>query len=103
MSQRVSLHAGLFYNGILRFDHDDRELLLDFQKEALEADRLLSPLFLPIHRFTEGRLRRDVDRQLGHRTLNCPPPEPFRSYSPWGSGRQRSSGGLPPAKHSIPR
>jgi anaerobic magnesium-protoporphyrin IX monomethyl ester cyclase len=67
MSQRVSLHAGLFYNGILRFDHADREPLLDFQKEALEADRLLSSLFLPVHRWAERRLRRDVDRQLGVR------------------------------------
>jgi anaerobic magnesium-protoporphyrin IX monomethyl ester cyclase len=75
MSQRVSLHAGLFYNGILRFDHQDRDQLLDFQQAALEADRLLSRVFTPIHRWAEHRLRHDVDRQLGHRTLNCPPPE----------------------------
>jgi anaerobic magnesium-protoporphyrin IX monomethyl ester cyclase len=82
MRERVSLHAGLFYNGILRFDHGDRELLLDFQKEALEADRLLSSLFLPLHRWAERRLRRDVDRQLGFRSLTCPPPRASQDATP---------------------
>ena len=65
IQERISLHAGLFYDGILTFDHADRDALLDFQADALARDRLLSRVFVPIHDWTRRRLAADVQRQLG--------------------------------------
>lgn len=65
MRERVALHAGLFYDGILTFDHADRDALLDFQADALARSRVLSRAFVPIHDWAHRRLLADVDRQLG--------------------------------------
>lgn len=67
MQERIALHAGLFYDGILTFDARDREALLDFQADALARDRVFSQVFVPIHRWARRRLEDDVARQLGPR------------------------------------
>lgn len=69
MQERISLHAGLFYDGILTFDPADRDALLDFQAEAIEHDRVLSRVFVPIHDWARRRLEADVERQLGPRVV----------------------------------
>ena len=65
MENRVALQASLFFPGLLRYDPEQREVLLDYQKRVAERN-VLSPLFDGLNWFVDRRLRRDVERCLEH-------------------------------------
>jgi anaerobic magnesium-protoporphyrin IX monomethyl ester cyclase len=64
MRNRVSLNAALFYQGMLHYDPAQRDALLDFQQRVAENHGLVRSLFGLVHRWVDGRLRRDVARHF---------------------------------------
>jgi radical SAM superfamily enzyme YgiQ (UPF0313 family) len=64
MRQRVALNAPLFFQGLLHYDPGQRDALLDFQRRVAENHSLVRSLFDLVHRWVDGRLRRDVARHF---------------------------------------
>lgn len=64
MLERISLQATLFYQGMLDYRRSMRDDLLDFQYHAATDHPLLAGLLGGLSLWTQGRLRRDVDRAL---------------------------------------
>ncbi|MEM7305510.1 MAG: radical SAM protein [Planctomycetota bacterium] len=65
MVGRLSLDAGLFYQGMLRYRSAERAALLDFQRDAALRHRPLRATFDALGRWAQRRLERDVTRSLG--------------------------------------
>jgi anaerobic magnesium-protoporphyrin IX monomethyl ester cyclase len=65
ISERISLDAAVFYNGILRYTPALREEMLDFQAAALNATPVLRHAFNALNGWIDRRLRVDVDHRLG--------------------------------------
>ena len=64
MLNRISLSAGLFFKGILGFQPEQREALLDFQLAAMQGQHKMRHMFGYIHRWSQYRLQKDVAAQL---------------------------------------
>jgi radical SAM superfamily enzyme YgiQ (UPF0313 family) len=64
MENRVSLQAGLFFQGLLRYKPEQRQALLDYQQRVARRN-VLTPLFNGLNWFVDRSLRRDVEQCLG--------------------------------------
>jgi len=64
ITQRISLDAALFYQGILQYRASLRDDLLAFQANALQRGRFVTRVFDGVNRFIDRRLRADVSRAL---------------------------------------
>jgi len=64
MRGKVSLNAALFYQGMLNYNANQRDTLLDFQQRVADNHSVVRSLFGLAHRWVDGRLRRDVARHF---------------------------------------
>ena len=65
IDDRVALDSSLFYQGMLSYRLEDREALLDFQRDVARAYPLLRRVFGAARYLAGRRLERDVERVLG--------------------------------------
>jgi hypothetical protein len=64
IDQRVALDSSLFYQGMLSYRLEDRDALLDFQRDAARGQAGLRGIFGGIRCLARRRLERDVERIL---------------------------------------
>lgn len=62
MREKLSLNAFAFYSGMLGYNPDDREELLEFQANSVKRFNLLPGIFKRIVQFIEKRIQRDIDK-----------------------------------------
>jgi anaerobic magnesium-protoporphyrin IX monomethyl ester cyclase len=75
--ERCALDGGLFYRGMLGYQRGrDRDALLAFQRDCLDALSGMRRLLAPVHAYVQRRVDADVLAQLGRS------PVPPRSASP---------------------
>lgn len=75
VERRVSLDATLFYEGILQYQPELREEMLDFQRNAMRGAPLVRRAFATLNRWIDRQLRTDVARTLGAPSHGVPQPE----------------------------
>ena len=65
MEERVGLEGFLFYEGLLGYDPSDRDALLDYQRDVLDAAPLVRGTVRALDAVVQRALDRDVRRRLG--------------------------------------
>jgi radical SAM superfamily enzyme YgiQ (UPF0313 family) len=92
MRERCALDGGLFYQGTLGYRRGrDRDPLLAFQRDCLDALSGMRRLLAPVHEYVQRRVGADVLAQLGQR-----PARPSHGATAAAAGGSATTPGQPP-------